>query len=67
MLPQSNITTYRLSHGIPHGCVQSTCDFFVGINDNSIDKNTLDFTLEGKAKGWIAVGFSKTPNMVVYG
>lgn len=48
----------------PKDCVQPLCDFFLGINDNSADKNVLDFTLEGKAKGWVAVAFSKTPNMV---
>ena len=41
-----------------------TCDVFVGINGNSKDSSMLDFTLEANAKGWVAIGFSKTPNMV---
>ena len=61
---------YRVSISSPKGCDQSNsadghgCDFFLGINTNSENTSYLDFTLEGKAKGWVAVGFSKTPNMV---
>ena len=59
---------YQMSISSPNGCSQSNsttqCDFFLGINTNSESGNYLDFTLEGKAKGWVAVGFSKTPNMV---
>ena len=63
---QYNVSTYRWSQGVPNGCSQHkhTCDVFVGINSNGKDSNVLDFTLEGKAKGWVAIGFSKTPNMV---
>ena len=61
---QSSSKTFRLSQRIPQNCVQSSCDFFVGISDDMNDSGVLHFTLEGKAKGWIAVGFSKTPNMV---
>ena len=52
--------------GIPEGCEQSAikCNFFLGINTNSENSSYLDFTLEGNAKGWVAVGFSKTPSMV---
>jgi hypothetical protein len=57
-----------MSIGSPKGCNHSNsttgCDFFLGINTNSENSSYLDFTLEGKAKGWVAVGFSKTPNMV---
>ena len=65
MCIQSSITSYHWSQGIPGGCSDShTCDIFVGINSNSQDSNMLDFTLEANAKGWVAIGFSKTPNMV---
>ena len=29
-----------------------------------MDDQFLDFTLEGHAEGWVAIGFSDTPNMV---
>ena len=60
---QSN-TKFQFSRGIPEGCVQSECDYFVGINPNMMNENLLEFTLEGNARGWLAVGFSKTPSMV---
>lgn len=34
------------------------------MHTNINNNNYLDFTLEGKANGWIAVGFSKAPSMV---
>ena len=57
---------YRLSLSNPKDCDRSAgkCDFFLGINTNSENSDYLDFTLEGSAKGWVAVGFSKTSNMV---
>ena len=65
---QSSLTSYQWSRGVPEGCTNSgsshICDIFVGINSNSKDNNMLDFTLEANAKGWVAIGFSKTPNMV---
>ena len=63
---QTLLLKYRLSLSYPKDCDRSTggCDFFLGINTNSLNSNYLDFTLEGKAKGWVAVGFSKTPSMV---
>ena len=61
-----NSSTYRISIRSPSGCNQSSngCNYFLGINTNNKNSSYLDFTLEGKAKGWVAVGFSKTPNMV---
>jgi hypothetical protein len=55
---------YRISQGFPRGCKQSECEYFVGINTNPEDDRFLDFTLEGQAEGWVAIGFSDTPNMV---
>lgn len=60
-------SSYRISVSIPKGCEKksiSKCDYFLGINMNSEDSSYVDFTLEGKAKGWVAVGFSDTPSMV---
>ena len=37
---------------------------FVGIDTNSGDPGFLDIYLEGMADGWVAVGFTKSPNMV---
>ena len=53
--------------GFPKGCGQSNskCDYFLGINTNSKDSTLLDVTLVGKANGWVAVGFSQTPDMVI--
>ena len=62
--PLTSRGPYRLTHQIPAGCDQSECDYFLGISSNRDNNDLLDFTLEGVAEGWIAVGFSKTPNMV---
>ena len=62
--PPTSHGIYRLTHRIPAGCNRSDCDYFLGINSNNDDDDLLDFTLEGRADGWIAVGFSRTPNMV---
>lgn len=56
---------YRMTLQYPQGCVRPLCDFFLGINDNKHDSSVLDFTLEGKAKAWVAVAFSKNKKMVV--
>ena len=61
---QTRGTYHRLTHHIPSGCDPAQCDYFLGISTNPYDDDLLDFTLEGTAGGWIAVGFSKTPNMV---
>lgn len=71
MIPSSSLkgesTKYRLTRAFPSGCEHSRkkCDYFLGINTNSGDNSLLEFTLEAKANGWVAVGFSKTPNMVM--
>lgn len=59
--------SYRLTHSVPLWCDQALCDYFVGISGNSVDENRLDFTLEGKAEGWLAIGFSKSPDLVSLG
>ena len=49
---------------MPEGCIESECDYFMGISDNEKDTDVLDITLQAKAKGWVAVGFTKTADMV---
>lgn len=63
---QKEYKQYRLTRAFPEGCKNSNknCDYFLGIDTNSGNSSLLDFTLEAKAEGWVAVGFSKTPNMV---
>lgn len=61
---QSNSTNFRISRRFPKECEQSECDYFVGINTNPENDDFLDFTLEGEAEGWVAVGFSNTSSMV---
>ena len=49
----------------PTGCNREECDMFVGIN--SITRNSsayLDIYMEGTADGWLAVGFTKSRDMV---
>lgn len=48
----------------PEGCHDRECNYFVRIQRDEQDHNLLLFKLEGNAQGWIAVGFSPTPNMV---
>ena len=64
--PQSEPAKHRISLGLPDGCEgsNSTCQFYLGINTNVEDNRYLDIYLEGEAKGWVAVGFTKTANMV---
>ena len=62
--PMQQDTAYRLTHRVPWWCDQEVCDYFVGISSDSADKNRLDFTLEGKAEGWLAIGFTKSPDVV---
>lgn len=60
-------SSYRISVSSPKDCEKksiSKCDYFFGINTNSGDSSYVDFTLEGEAKGWVAIGFSDTPSMV---
>ena len=41
-----------------------TDDYYFAARINSDDGDFLDFKLSGKAKGWVAVGFSATRAMV---
>ena len=55
---------YRLQILSPTGCSRASCDLFIGIDTNTGDDGFLDIYMEGTAAGWVAVGFSETPNMV---
>ena len=63
---QRNDSEQRIALSLPGDCRDSTedCFLFVGIDTNREDRSYLDFTVEGKAGGWVAAGFSKTPDMV---
>ena len=62
---QSPNAVYRFTATNPPNCVQSTCDYFLGIRTNDNDPTYLDFVLEGSATGWIAVGFAQSSAMVM--
>ena len=64
VVQRRNGSDYRLRYRQPSGCDPDTCDYFVGIDTNAENESFLDFYLVGQAKGWVAVGFSETANMV---
>ncbi len=64
MAPVRAPEDYRLQVLNPEGCVRSECNLFIGIDTNTGDNGFLDIYMEGTAEGWLAVGFSETPNMV---
>ena len=66
MQERFNKTSFSVAVGVPEGCTGHQCKYFVGIHRDESDRNLVDFTLEGNATGWIAVGFSLTPTMVKY-
>ena len=64
MAPVRAPEDYRLQILSPTGCSRASCDLFIGIDTNTGDNGFLDIYMEGTAEGWVAVGFSETPNMV---
>ena len=50
----------------PSGCEPSACDRFFGVQVNADNDSYLDFYMEGNAQGWLALGFTLTPNMVCW-
>ena len=62
--PQRSPDAYSLQVVSPNGCTCSNCDLFIGFAINTGDNGFLDIYMEGSAAGWIAVGFSETPDMV---
>ena len=56
---------YRLIFRNPVYCVNVyDCETYVGIDTNSGDSDFLDIYMEGRASGWVAVGFSDSISMV---
>ena len=55
---------YRLRRRDPSGCDPDSCDYFMGVDTNSGNSSYLDFYLTADINGWVAVGFSRTSNMV---
>ena len=48
----------------PPGCGVGDCDIFIGMETNEGSDAYLDVYMQGTAAGWLAVGFTVTPNMV---
>ena len=64
-MQSTNPEDYGLFHRIPDGCNANTnCTYFVGLRVNEANDSYLDVYLSGVATGWVAIGFSKTANMV---
>ena len=45
----------------------SACTTFIGIDTNAGNSDYLDIYMEGTTQGWVAVGFTRTANMVRIG
>lgn len=67
-VPTASPEEYSFIWRQPPDCTPGTaagdCTYFVGIQRNEGDDSYLDFYLEGKQPGWVAIGFSETANMV---
>ena len=55
---------YDLIFRDPANCSPGQCTIFVGIDTNAGNSDYLDIYMEGESQGWVAVGFTATPNMV---
>ena len=55
---------YRLRYYDPVNCDPDNCTYFLGIDTNEGNPLFLDFYLTAETEGWVAVGFSLSPNMV---
>ena len=55
---------YTLIFSDPEGCEVGACNTYIGIDTNLGNSDYLDIYMEGDTQGWIAVGFTKSPNMV---
>ena len=63
-LQTRSATDYSLIFREPEECDPSACNTFIGIDTNQGNSDYMDIYMEGATEGWIAVGFTKTPNMV---
>lgn len=56
---------YRLTFRQPSGCKPEECTMFAAVDTNKGNSSYLDIYMSGKAQGWVAVGFTKAPHMVM--
>ena len=54
----------QYTFGVPSGCSRASCDVYVTMAPNTINRDYLDIYMEGTAAGWVAVGFSDSRLMV---
>ncbi|KAL5517518.1 hypothetical protein EMCRGX_G003076 [Ephydatia muelleri] len=57
--PAPDGVDYPLVLSIPTGCERSQCSFYVAIRVSDEDQEFLDFKMQGRASGYIAIGFGK--------
>ena len=55
---------YTVIARLPSGCEPSACDRFFGVQVNADNTSYLDLYMEGNARGWLALGFTLSANMV---
>ena len=55
---------YRLRYHNPVNCDPNNCTYFMGIDTNEGNPFYLDVYLTAEIDGWVAVGFSESPDMV---
>ncbi|XP_064386742.1 putative ferric-chelate reductase 1 [Halichondria panicea] len=54
---------YRLQFQNPSGCGIGDCNVYVAIDTNRGNDSWLDIYMEGKAEGWVGVGFTHSAGM----
>ena len=64
-LVQPDGVDYPLVLSIPTGCERSQCSFYVAIRVSDEDQEFLDFKMQGRASGYIAIGFGKQKSRMV--
>ncbi|KAL5517390.1 hypothetical protein EMCRGX_G002931 [Ephydatia muelleri] len=63
--PAPDGVDYPLVLSIPTGCERSQCSFYVAIRVSDEDQEFLDFKMQGRASGYIAIGFGKQKSRMV--
>ena len=64
-LVQPDGVDYPLVLSIPTGCERSQCSFYVAIRVSDEHQEFLDFKVQGRASGYIAIGFGKQKSQMV--
>ncbi len=62
--PIKTLDEFRLHFQSPPDCDIDDCSVYVAIDTNRGNDSWLDIYMEGKAEGWMGVGFTHTPDMV---